>query len=167
MIKYLPVVFCLSLFIVSCSGNKDSGLKEAVTAPLGDLNLMNAEIPEKLLEALRQPYKVPENYTCISLNADIAEFDELLGADVDSVRQADDSSLIETGTGKVKGAALGEIQGATTSIVPYRGWVRKLSGAERHSKKVNSAIAAGSVRRAFLKGLRHPLVCEQGKVVTD
>lgn len=38
-------------------------------------------------------------------------------------------------------------------MIPFRGWVRKLSGAERHSRKVEAAIAAGTVRRAFLKGV--------------
>jgi hypothetical protein len=38
-------------------------------------------------------------------------------------------------------------------VVPYRGWVRKLTGAERYSKEVAAAIAAGTVRRAFLKGV--------------
>ena len=38
--------------------------------------------------------------------------------------------------------------------------VRVLDGAERHSKEVAAAIAAGSVRRAFLKGVGQTLGCE-------
>ena len=38
--------------------------------------------------------------------------------------------------------------------------MRKLDGAERHSKEVAAAIAAGSVRRAFLKGVGQTLGCE-------
>jgi hypothetical protein len=38
--------------------------------------------------------------------------------------------------------------------------VRKLDGAERHSKEVAAAIAAGSVRRAFLKGVGQALGCQ-------
>jgi hypothetical protein len=41
----------------------------------------------------------------------------------------------------------------------FRGWVRKLSGAERYSKQVAAAIAAGSIRRAFLKGLGQAAAC--------
>jgi hypothetical protein len=44
-------------------------------------------------------------------------------------------------------------------VIPFRGWVRKLDGAERHSKEVAAAIAAGSVRRAFLKGVGQTLGC--------
>jgi len=39
------------------------------------------------------------------------------------------------------------------SLIPYRSWVRKLSGAERASKAVAAAISAGMVRRGFLKGM--------------
>jgi hypothetical protein len=37
--------------------------------------------------------------------------------------------------------------------------VRKLSGAERYSKQVAAAIAAGTVRRAFLKGMAQASAC--------
>jgi hypothetical protein len=43
--------------------------------------------------------------------------------------------------------------------VPFRGWVRKLSGAERYSRQVAAAIAAGAARRAFLKGLAQGKGC--------
>ena len=54
----------------------------------------------------------------------------------------------------VDDAAERALQGAAESVVPFRSWVRKLTGAEKHSKHVAAAIAAGTVRRAFLKGLR-------------
>jgi hypothetical protein len=44
-------------------------------------------------------------------------------------------------------------------IIPYRGWVRKLSGAERHAKKVDQAYQAGKLRRAYLKGLGLVMGC--------
>jgi hypothetical protein len=37
--------------------------------------------------------------------------------------------------------------------VPFRSWVRQLSGAKQNEKRVKEAIYAGSVRRAFLKGI--------------
>ena len=43
--------------------------------------------------------------------------------------------------------------GAASDVIPFRGWIRKLSGAERHDKYVQAAITAGAVRRAYLKGL--------------
>ena len=57
------------------------------------------------------------------------------------------------------GAAVGALRGAAEGVVPFRGWVRKLSGAERYSKDVAAAIAAGTIRRAFLKGLGQAAGC--------
>jgi hypothetical protein len=44
-------------------------------------------------------------------------------------------------------------------LIPFRGWVRKLSGAERHSRLVAEAVAAGMTRRAYLKGLGQAQGC--------
>jgi hypothetical protein len=55
--------------------------------------------------------------------------------------------------------AMGALQRTAEDVVPFRGWVRKLTGAERHSKKVANAIAAGIARRAFLKGIRFAQGC--------
>jgi hypothetical protein len=37
--------------------------------------------------------------------------------------------------------------------------VRKLTGAERYSKEVAAAIAAGTIRRTFLEGLGQAADC--------
>ncbi|HEX5775342.1 MAG TPA: hypothetical protein VFX95_01555, partial [Caulobacteraceae bacterium] len=44
-------------------------------------------------------------------------------------------------------------------VIPFRGWVRKLTGAERHDRLVGQAIHAGQVRRAYLKGLGEARGC--------
>ena len=53
----------------------------------------------------------------------------------------------------VGNAAVGALQKTVEGAIPFRGWVRKLTGAERYSRKVAAAITAGSIRRAFLKGV--------------
>ena len=45
------------------------------------------------------------------------------------------------------------MRGAAADVIPFRGWVRRLTGAERYSREVAAAIAAGTIRRAYLKGL--------------
>ena len=47
-------------------------------------------------------------------------------------------------------------------VIPLRSWVRKLSGAERHSKAVAAAIAAGTMRRPYLKGWARAAGCVEG-----
>jgi hypothetical protein len=56
-------------------------------------------------------------------------------------------------------AALGAMASAAQDIIPFRGWVRKLTGAERHDRLVQSAVASGAVRRAYLKGLGESRGC--------
>ena len=46
-----------------------------------------------------------------------------------------------------------DMRSAAEGVIPFRGWVRKLSGAERYSRDVAAAIAAGTIRRAYLKGI--------------
>jgi hypothetical protein len=45
------------------------------------------------------------------------------------------------------------VQRTAEGLIPFRSWVRKLSGAEKHAKQVSACVAAGTARRAFLKGL--------------
>jgi hypothetical protein len=133
---------------------------QAVTAPLSDLNLVKAEIPPVLVEAQKAPYGVPADRSCSALAADIQALDAVLGADLDTPVTASNPSLIERGTGAVSHAAVGAIRSAAEGAIPYRGWVRKLSGAERYSKEVAASIAAGTIRRAFLKGLGQASGCQ-------
>jgi len=51
--------------------------------------------------------------------------------------------------------------------VPFRGWLRKLSGAELHSKKVAKAIAAGTIRRAFIKGIKSTKQCMPIETISE
>lgn len=37
--------------------------------------------------------------------------------------------------------------------------MRKLTGAERYAKEVSAAIAAGTIRRAYLKGIGQAAGC--------
>ena len=133
---------------------------QAVTTPLSDFNLIRAEIPPVLAAAQKGPYNAPTDASCASLTADIQSLDAVLGPDLDTPPTATNPGLIERGTGAAGNAAVGALRGAAEGIVPFRGWVRKLSGAERYSKDVAAAIAAGTIRRAFLKGLGDAAKCQ-------
>ena len=153
------VMAALALLLSACASSDQALVADAVTSPLSDLNLIQTKIPPLLIEAQKQPYAVPAEATCTTLAAAIGELDVVLGADVDAPASNSDPSLVEQGTKEAKNAAVGALQGTASSVLPFRGWVRKLSGAERHSREVASAILAGTVRRAFLKGLRISKQC--------
>ncbi len=132
---------------------------QAASAPLNDLNLVRAEIPPVLQAAQRNPYAPPADRACEPLGTEIRTLDAVLGADLDTPVTGSNPSLIERGTGALGDAAVGAIRGAAEGVVPFRGWVRRLSGADRYSKDVAAAIAAGTIRRAYLKGVGEAQGC--------
>ena len=132
---------------------------DAVIAPLGDLNLVRAKIPPALREAAVAPYGAPDPHDCANLAERIRALDAVLGADLDAPKSGNEASLLERGVDQVGKASINMISDTTTSIVPFRGWVRRLTGAERHSKRVAAAITAGSLRRAYLKGYARAQGC--------
>ena len=85
--------------------------------------------------------------------------DAVLGADLDTPQTPVNRSLIDRGAVAATQAATQQVRGAAESVVPFRGWVRYLSGAERYSREVVAAIAAGTVRRSYLKGMGHVRGC--------
>ena len=153
--RSLPLFLALALCACAASetpqGNQP--LADAATAPLSDLNLVRAEIPPVLQAARRAPYAVPSDGSCPAIGRDVEALDAVLGPDLDTPPTADNPGLIERGADAAGNAAVGAVRGAAEGVVPFRGWVRKLTGAERYSRNVTAAIAAGTVRRAFLKGL--------------
>ncbi|WP_205833102.1 hypothetical protein [Azohydromonas caseinilytica] len=135
------------------------GLGAAVTSPLSDFNLIRARIPPILLAAREAPYRLPPERGCAALAAEIDAHDQALGPDLDAPDSADRPSLLERGADMAGSAALNAVQGAVSGAIPFRGWVRKLTGAERRDRRVAAAVNAGSLRRAFLKGLARAQGC--------
>lgn len=143
------------------SGSPGSdAVTQAVTSPLSDLNLVHAPIPAVLRTAAKSPYAVPaDSSTCDTLAEEVKALDEVLGSDLDTPPSTANPGLVERGAKEVGNAAVGALKNTAEGLVPFRGWVRKLTGAERYSKEVAAAIAAGTVRRAYLKGVGEARGC--------
>ncbi|WP_293346167.1 hypothetical protein [Phenylobacterium sp.] len=134
---------------------KRESVQGAATTPLRDLNVVRAKIPEILLQALDDPYaRPPRAFKCAALIGLIRPLDEALGPDLDRVPVGDEN-LMDRG----KSTALGVAGDLAADAIPFRGFVRRLSGAEAHDRLVQSAIIAGNVRRAYLKGLGESKGC--------
>jgi hypothetical protein len=149
----LMVVLTIALIMSGCASNDVSHTAKAAIMPLNDLNLVKDDIPTVLLSAQAKPYAMPEDAQCERLQAYIRDLDNVLGPDLDAPASDEHPSLIERGTNEAKESMIKAIGRTTESAVPFRSWVRKLSGAERHSRQTLAAITAGTVRRGFLKGL--------------
>ena len=138
----------------------DTKLAQAAVTPLSDLNLVRGQIPPVLSAAQKDPYAVPTDASCAALASDIQSLDAVLGADLDTPATAANPSLIERGAGATGDAVVGVVRNTTEGVIPFRGWVRKLTGAERYAREVAAAIAAGTIRRAYLKGLGQSAGCQ-------
>ncbi|WP_165187597.1 hypothetical protein [Caulobacter soli] len=144
----------------SSDANKD-GITGAAQAPLRDMNLVRTKIPPVLLEAMADPYARPpgKKINCETLIMMVAPLDLALGEDVDRRPPEDDEDLMDRSKRMAGSAAFGAMASAAQDLIPMRGWVRKLSGAEKHDKLVQHAVASGAIRRAYLKGLGEARGC--------
>jgi hypothetical protein len=125
----------------------------AAATPLHDVNLVRTKIPPALLDAADAPYARPRPLTCLEIAAEIAPLDVALGPDLDHPVNPKNPGLLQRGQGLADDVAVDAVRSAAEGVIPMRSWVRMLTGAQRHDRLVAAAIAAGGVRRAYLKGL--------------
>jgi hypothetical protein len=128
-----------------------AGVGEAAMSPLQDVNLKRDKIPERL-KAIKNPYDVNAAISCETIATEVVALDELLGRDWD-VPPPDKAALKDRAADGASTAFLDTIASEASGLIPYRGLVRTVSGANRHAKKVLKAYERGSHRRSFLKGL--------------
>ena len=140
----------------SAEANTDN-LGSAVVAPLRDINVVRSDIPDLLKKAVNDPYAPPKP-GCEPLKAEIDSLDAVLGDDYDDPK--DDNK--DEGMSR---PVLGVVASTITDVIPMRGWLRRLTGAERHDQQVRDAIKAGFVRRGYLKGLYNAGTCKGNRIV--
>lgn len=129
----------------------ESGLQGVLTAPLRDVNLMRDKVPKALKTAKAAPYVEPQDATCAELAEMIAPLDAALGPDVGDGVEAE-----KNGVGALVFGAMADV---TRDVIPFRGVVRRITGASKHDEKVREARQAGHLRRAYLKGFASAKGC--------
>ncbi len=136
------------------SNEPNNSWGDAAMAPLEDLNLKREQIPIILQDAVNKPYDLTGLDRCDAIAREVRKLDALLGKDFDEPPPPKDQSTMADKSGKMaNNAAVGAVRGASRSIIPFRGLVRQMTGADAHAKEVDTAIQAGKVRRAYLKGV--------------
>ncbi len=133
--------------------------RDAAMAPLEDLNIKQDGIPAVLVRAVANPYDVTGLDRCEAIAAEIGRLDAALGPDLDEAPPPDNRGKVAKVVGQAKDAGISEVRGKTQDLLPFRGWVRKLTGAARHEKKVGQAIHHGGIRRGYLKGVGMRMNC--------
>ena len=134
-------------------------VRDAVLAPLEDLNLKETPIPEVLSRARSDPYALTGLGRCEGIAAEIGRLDAALGPDLDEAPPPDKRSRAAKIADEVRGAGLSEVRDKTRALLPFRSWIRKLSGAAAHDKKLTAAVRAGEIRQGFLKGTGMRMNC--------
>ncbi len=133
---------------------KDVGraAKDVAVAPLRDTNLVKEAIPPLLLQSSADPYSLTGIRSCAQFARAIGALDKVLGPDVDRLQPKDGKSRGELALDLGEELALG--------FIPFRGIIRRLSGAEARARKARAAIYAGGLRRAYLKGTARARGCK-------
>jgi hypothetical protein len=152
VIKLIPTAAAL-LVLGGCASHTASRMGAAAAAPLTDLNIRKEDIPAVLAKAQENPYLMPVGHSCIAIALEIRELDEALGPDYDAPKVDAEESFLDKASDVAEDQAVGAVQRTAEGLIPFRSWVRKLSGAEKYARHVSACVTAGSVRRAFLKGL--------------
>ena len=145
----------LAAALTACASSSQDKVATAATTPLSDRNVVRADIPDVLKAAAAAPYALPADASCTGLAASIQALDEVLGPDLDAPPGKGNTGLLERG----EDAATNALQRTAEGVMPFRGWVRKLTGAERYARQVSAAITAGGVRRGFLRGVATAKSC--------
>lgn len=159
--------FAAIIVLGGCSSTTTTRIGNAATTPLSDLNVAKATIPDVLVTARNHPYQMPASQNCVAIALEIRELDDVLGADLDAAPSTGDPSLVARASTLAQDRMVGALQRTAEGLVPFRGWVRKLSGAERHARHVDASIAAGTTRRAFLKGVAASQNCDWRDALKD
>ena len=124
-------------------------LKTMDGSPLSDINIGGSEIPAVLVRAVSDTYEKPAPLSCESLGEEVLALDVILGPDLDTLKAADKPNEF------AKTALVGAVRG----LLPYSGLLRLITGAKARQRRIAEAIAAGGVRRGYLKGLGESLGC--------
>ncbi len=133
--------------------------RDAVTAPLEDLNLKQSDIPPVLRRAVANPYDVKDLKHCEQIAAEIGRLDSALGPDLDEAPPPDTRSKGKKLASAAHDAGADAVKDRAHGLVPFRGLIRKLTGAEKHDKAFDRAVRSGGIRRGYLKGVGMRMNC--------
>ncbi|WP_188236123.1 hypothetical protein [Sphingopyxis sp. LK2115] len=123
---------------------EDSTIEDAankVTEPFD-----GKEVPPKLLEIQDAPYSLAGLGRCAAIIREVQELDAVLGPDVNEQVDKSRAEKREETAGRVAGTVAG-------SIIPFRGLIGEITGANAERRRYALAVYAGTVRRGFLKGV--------------
>jgi hypothetical protein len=134
------------------------GVADAAMTPLKDVGLVRPEIPP-VLDRISYPYETAAlGGACAQVSYELGQLDATLGPESYDL-QEDARGARARGMDAAGDAATDAVRGAASDLIPFRGLVRKASGADKAAKAFAEARALGQLRRAFLRGYGAALGC--------
>ena len=155
------VAVLLVATIAACSSGRTAdtrrGAVEAAQTPFRDLNLMRQEIP-MMLRNLQYPYNTA------ALRRDAPLSTPKSATSIPSLArrassQGPSRNIWDRSGDFAEEQTIDAIQGTAQDLIPFRSWVRRLTGASRAERDALRAFANGQQRRTFLRGYGAALGC--------
>lgn len=156
----LMAATALSMGLAACSTGRTAdtrrGVSDAAYTPLRDVGLIRPEIP-LILRNLQYPYSTATLTDCTAVTREIGQLDSVLGPE--SYQPGPNRNIWDRSGDFVEEQAIEAAQDTAQDLIPFRSWVRRISGASRAERDALRAVANGQQRRTFLRGYGASLGC--------
>jgi hypothetical protein len=150
----------LAVVVASCSSGRTAdtrrGVGDAAYIPFRDVGLIRPEIP-LLLRNLQYPYATAALTDCAAVTREIGQLDAVLGPE--SYQPGPNRNVWDRSGDFVEEQTISAAESTAQDLIPFRSWVRRISGASRAERDALRAVANGQQRRTFLRGYGASLGC--------
>ncbi len=148
--KALIALSAAALFMVPAAfAQKGAPEEESTVKDVGDSvtePFDGKEVPAKLLAIQDNAYSLSGLRKCAAIQQEIRELNDVLGPDVNEQVDKSRAKKREETAGRVAGSVAG-------SLIPFKGLIGEITGANAERRRYAMAVYAGTVRRGFLKGV--------------
>jgi hypothetical protein len=140
----IVILAAVSVTAAACTTNDmhQAPVEQALTQPFKDLSLLREETPDALKAAAAAPYR--STAECEAIAKEIADLNVLLGKDFD------EEVVFKP---KVGEEIASNLIGSAVDL-PFRGVIRRVSGAAKREREKADAVVASVARRGYLRGLQ-------------
>jgi len=152
------IVVCVAVAACSTGRTADTrrGVTDAAYIPLRDVNLIRPEIP-LLLRNLQYPYSTVTLADCNAVIRELGNLDAVLGPE--SYQPGPNRNIWDRSGDFVEDEVIEAARDTAEDLIPFRSWVRRISGANRAEREALRAVANGQQRRTFVRGYGASLGC--------
>ena len=159
LVKFaITIAVCVGL--ASCASGRTAdtrrGVSGAASIPLRDVGFIRPEIP-LLLRNLEYPYSTVALTGCPAVAHEINRLDAVLGPE--SYQAGPNRNAWDRSGDFVEEQTIQAAENTAEDLIPFRSWVRRISGATRAERDALRAVANGQQRRTFLRGYGSSIGC--------